>query len=275
MSCVFVLGKLTVSQEYFDSLYNECVLFYNNEEPEISCDCFGELLKSDSLVSELEEKVFLAHAYLLMETGNTGKSQRILKKMLRKGYSNSTIYLYLARISESKSQPERNERILKEALNLFPDNLALLEELINYYIENQEYELVLKYSYKALYLDSTNHELYFAHAYALQYAGKRMDAIDSYKTAIELNPEYFSALYNLAVIYFNDAVEFMRKANNSIDDFDKYSRFMNNAEKNLKLALPWFEKAYKIMRVPEIKNSLQIIYRHFEMEEKLNELNEY
>ena len=56
--------------------------------------------------------------------------------------------------------------------------------------------------------------------------GKFEDAEKSYKTCIEMNPEFFDANYNLGVLYFNKAVKIYEDASRISDntEFEKMQK---------------------------------------------------
>ncbi len=66
-----------------------------------------------------------------------------------------------------------------------------------------------------------------------------------YKKAIELKPEYFDALYNLGVLYNNQAVKIYSKAN-TIKDAAASAKEGKKADDIFRLALPYLEKAHAI-----------------------------
>ena len=69
----------------------------------------------------------------------------------------------------------------------------------------------------------------------------------AYEKAVEINPQYFNANYNLGALYFNMGVEYVDKAGNYSEyqqkEFDEAEK---KAKKNFELALPYLEKANEL-----------------------------
>lgn len=94
----------------------------------------------------------------------------------------------------------------------------------------------------------------------------------AYKKAIEINPNYFDALYNIGALYFNRAVKQSEIVNN-IKDNNKYKIESANVDEIFKKSLPFLEKGEEIRTndVSTYKNlisTLQKLYLMTEQTEK-------
>ena len=67
----------------------------------------------------------------------------------------------------------------------------------------------------------------------------------AYKKAIEINPNYFDALYNIGALYFNRAVKQSEIVNN-IKDNNKYKIESAKVDEIFKKSLPFLEKGEEI-----------------------------
>src|SRR5690606_27411640 len=70
-------------------------------------------------------------------------------------------------------------------------------------------------------------------------------AIEAYTNALEIDPDYFDANYNLGALYFNQGVE-MNNAANEIKDNKKYEAARAEARKVFEKSLPYLEKAHEL-----------------------------
>ena len=69
----------------------------------------------------------------------------------------------------------------------------------------------------------------------------------TYKKALELDPKYFDALYNLAAMYFNKGADKLKVANElPLNQQAKFDAMKKEAEALFKLALPYFDRALAI-----------------------------
>ena len=94
----------------------------------------------------------------------------------------------------------------------------------------------------------------------------------AYKKAIEINPNYFDALYNIGALYFNRAVKQSEIVNN-IKDNNKYKIESAKVDEIFKKSLPFLEKGEEIRTsdISTYKNlisTLQKLYLMTEQTEK-------
>ncbi|TDB66951.1 tetratricopeptide repeat protein [Arundinibacter roseus] len=92
-----------------------------------------------------------------------------------------------------------------------------------------------------------------------QYTESRNLAIETYKKALEVDPNNYDALFNLGVFYFNDAVELKREVDNM--NMQEYQQRGKEVEGRVcgrfKKAQPFFEKAVKIRDDEDAKSTLE------------------
>jgi len=94
----------------------------------------------------------------------------------------------------------------------------------------------------------------------------------SYKKALEINPNYFDALYNLGALYFNKAVKQSEIVNN-IKDNNKYKIESAKVDEIFKMSLPFLEKGEEIrtndiITYKNLISTLQKLYLMTEQTEK-------
>lgn len=94
----------------------------------------------------------------------------------------------------------------------------------------------------------------------------------AYKKALEINPNYFDALYNIGALYFNRAVKQSEIVNN-IKDNNKYKIESAKVDEIFKKSLPYLEKGEEIRTndIATYKNlisTLQKLYLMTEQTEK-------
>ncbi|SMO38561.1 Tetratricopeptide repeat-containing protein [Saccharicrinis carchari] len=163
---------------------------------------------------------------------------------------------------------------LMRGFETYPEDNRILTELINYYLNTKQNDKALDYLNKAIESDATNASYYYARG-VLYDSNKDFEAAKAdYQKALEYDPEYFNALYNLGVMYFNKAVEEMNLAN-AETDFKKFESKKKVAETTFKEAMPYFERALEVK--PDevaVLESLKTLYYRFEMMDKYKEVDE-
>jgi tetratricopeptide (TPR) repeat protein len=100
------------------------------------------------------------------------------------------------------------------------------------------------------------------------------DAERYYKKSLEINPNYYEANLNLALLILKPEDEIVREMNNlsnSWDDNNRYMELKSQREIIFKQALPYLEKAYEQRHDDQgIKSTLLQLYKQLEM---INEYN--
>lgn len=103
----------------------------------------------------------------------------------------------------------------------------------------------------------------------------RKDLPMYYSKAIEVDENYYDALYQLGAYYYNEAVEIKKKVDNM--DMDTYKKEGKSVEAlvstKYETALPYFEKAFKNKKEDDLKEVLKQIYKSLKLDAKLAELD--
>jgi tetratricopeptide (TPR) repeat protein len=177
---------------------------------------------------------------------------------------------------------------LKKAYKKFPNETKLLNEMVIYYIELDKEQEALNYLKEAQSKDKDNPSYYFMEGTIHESLDEREKAIEAYKNAIEMNPNYFDAYYNLGAMFYNKGVE-MLKAANDIDSHKEYEKAKNEADQEMAKAVPYLEKGLSVLNNvdEELKSkdeklkdkyttlsTLNTIYVRLDNEEKIKEIEE-
>ena len=126
--------------------------------------------------------------------------------LAKKTYPNSKeVYLYTAALLNGTKKYDEALKELDSALQIDPRySLAYMEQGSVFYHQNK-YHALNSYS-KAIDIDSLNEDYYFFRAISFNEMDSIVLAKKDYKKAIELNPEYLEAYYNLGVIQYKNGL---------------------------------------------------------------------
>lgn len=162
---------------------------------------------------------------------------------------------------------------LQEGVQLFPEEQYFLFNMINMYIRQGENDKAVTYLNEALAKNPQNAQLYFVLATVYEQGYNDVTkAEESFRKALEINPEYGDAVIGLGRIYYNQAVQIKSNAN-AITDAALYQAEDKKANDLFKKALPYFERAVEIEPDnSEYQVALMGIYYNLGMEEKVAEL---
>ena len=99
-------------------------------------------------------------------------------------------------------------------------------------------------------------------------AALRSEVPGFYTRALEVDANYYDALYQLGALSYNDAAEIKRKVNAM--DMETYKKEGKAVEEQIaakyKEALPYFERALVVKKDEDLKEILRQVYRELKME---------
>ena len=183
-------------------------------------------------------------------------------------------YLLLTNIYTSKKDTLKAIDCLKLGLNKHKANEVLSGKLLEIYIENRSYGKAKQTLRNLEKTQPNNKTVYFAKGLVLTKEGNLEAANKAYRKAIEINPEYFEAYYNLGSLYYNQGIETLKKAENiPPQQLQKYEQTKSLAYKQMKQAMPFFETAHKLSAEDqEAIYILMIIYAKTQQYSKYKEM---
>ena len=263
---------------FVNELTNAGIEAFNGEKFSSAAGIFENVLKINGLdmfASEAageDTAIIYNTALAAYNAKEWDKAEEYLKKTFSLNYGGGDVTLLLDQVYANTKDSLKMAENLKEGFEKYPEDDRILTQLINYYLGAQQNEKALDYLDKAIEKDPDNSTFYYARG-VLHDQSKHFDkAILDYGKATEFNPEYFDALYNLGVIYFNKGVEQMNMANDKTD-FKEFEQEKAKADELFKKSLPFMERANKIK--PEeaaVLESLKGLYYRFEMNDQYDEV---
>jgi tetratricopeptide (TPR) repeat protein len=185
-------------------------------------------------------------------------------------YRRNDVYQYLCYEYEQAKDTVNLEKTLEEGLNLFPEEQYYLLSLINNYIYSNRNEKAIEYLNTAIAKTPNNAQLYDVMGRVYETGLKDYTkAEESFKKALEIDPNYTDALSNLGRVFYNQGVNKQGEAN-MINDTKKYQQELAVAKDFFKKALPYFEKAHQMKpEESEYMIALRGIYYNLDMGDKV------
>lgn len=125
--------------------------------------------------------------------------------------------LYSIQNSSEKATKEYEE-VLKKAQAVEPGNTLILKSLAVLYHQQKKLESAISTYRLILDIDKSDHESVFLLGSLLEETGRRQEAVEKFKEALELKPDYSDALNSLGYLYAEEgrnlaeAEEFIKKA---------------------------------------------------------------
>ncbi len=254
---------------------------FNKEDYKTAYKAFEAVLKLNNEVERLEDipedkmSIDTAIVYNCALAAYNAKewddAEKYFKKTIALGYGGGDAVLLLNQVYVNTKDSTKMGQNLLKGVELYPEDERILTSLIQFYLSSKNNEAALNYLNKAIERDPENASYYYARGVLFESIDKEK-SIENYKKAIEIDPKFFNALFNLGVIYYNKGVEEQNKAN-EMTNMDEYEKEKKIAESYWEQALPYLEKALDIQPDNlDVLESLKGLYYRFDRMDKYNEI---
>jgi len=196
------------------------------------------------------------------------KAAKYYEMAAKHDYGGARTYILLKNSYFQAGDTTQAVETLKEGFNKYPGNQNMIASLINHYLLNTDHpEDALDFIAEAKKQHPENAQYYSAEAQIYDKLDQTEKAKESYKAALERDPDLFMALYNLGVLYFNEGVDIVSKANQTKDDAE-YKKLRDQANAKFKKAIPYMEKALEVKPDEQnVLNTLRTLYYRLRTED--------
>lgn len=229
----------------FGTIINNGAEAYNNDDYELAYSEFMTALK----VEPGDTTALLYGGVSAQQAEMIDEALSCFQTLVDNG--DAKIETYKTMIFLYRAEKEDLESVLKvvtQGLEKYPQNKDLTQEKITTLIILERVDEAKSELETAINDEPTNSLYYYFLGYLYDFQEDYDNSIDQYKKAIELNPEYYEANYNLGVVYYNKAREILSELTNfSLADWEKNEvEYSKRAAVYFNDALPYFEKAVDI-----------------------------
>jgi len=258
----------------------DAVSQYDKKNFSGSLESFVKLLELNKL-PQMKNTIDTVYMYYggraAFEAGNFEEANRLFEEAAVNKFEDPFLYVFRKQSYFSSGDTAKGVEVINEGFKRYPDNQSILIELINYYMVSNQTEEALKMLALAKAGDPKNVSYTFAESSLYDRMGKFDEAEASYKTCIEMDPNFFDANFNLAVLYFNKAVKIFEDAS-KVSDNVTYEKAKTEGDNMLLKAVPYMEKAHEIdPKNRESLETLKTIFYRLKMDDKyqqvINDLN--
>jgi tetratricopeptide (TPR) repeat protein len=213
------------------------------------------VLITEKSSGKIDTSLIFNAALAAQNVNNVAKSRELLTKLISYKYPEPEIYRSMARTYMVDKDTTKAMEYIAMGRQAYPaDNNLMIDELNVYLARGQSKQMLEKMEMAAA-ADPKNKSLQFALAATYDNMGKKEQAEQGYLKAIEIDPAYFDAYYNLGAMFYNQAVETFNKANSLPPSKQKeYDAGIAKSKAEFGKALPHLEKALQLE--PNDKNTL-------------------
>ncbi len=215
-------------------------------------------------------------------------------KLVEMEHDEPYLYSSLSNISMAKGDTVQATEFVQKGRERYPDNLDLIFNEANIHIFTGNVEAARDILDLAIERDPENPNLFFA--FAANYDKMAQDttyseeerefafeqAEQAYNQAIELDDEYFDAIYNLGVLYYNKGIQLFEEADERLRETQDFAQYEEDEKEFREIwlqAQPHLERAKELIDEDNPNYEIVIIslvqlYARTEQLDKLQEIEE-
>jgi tetratricopeptide (TPR) repeat protein len=266
-------------------LINAGIEGFNSDNYDGALFAFESVLsvsKMAGLVKEntIDTSIIYNCALAAYNAKNWEKASLYFKKTIDVGYGTGDAVLLLHQVYSNTNDSANIAENLAYGFTKYPQDDRILTTLINYYLQAKQNDKALDYLNTAIEKDPANASYYYARGVLYDQSKNYEKAEADYTKCLEFDGNYFNALYNIGVLYYNKGVEKNNDANDltSMKEFEAAKKVANSF---FDKSLPYMEKAYSVLEAKEdaskqdkiaVLESLKNLYYRFDNIEKYNKV---
>lgn len=229
------------------------------------------IVKSDN-PNAVDTVIIFNAALAAYNAENYNKAIGYYKESAKYGYNGAKTHSLIGASYQMMKDTTAALQALQEGYEKYPDDNALLESMIQIYMDLNKTDEALKNLEKAIAQDPTKPRYYFAQGALYEKLGQEQKAIDTYKKTMEIDPTFFNAYYNLGALYYNKGVQQVEVANAvPANEKAKYDIEVKKADEWFAQALPYMEKCNELQADDKmVLESLKNLYYRLQEMDKYN-----
>ncbi|MEI6889178.1 MAG: tetratricopeptide repeat protein [Bacteroidota bacterium] len=268
--------------------FNEAVEFYGKKDFKSAMLSFDHGFAALAAIN-IPDTLSLFYAATCASLANDRtQAKAYLIDLLKFKAKSVVIYSSLSELYRQEKDSGAALGVIREGQKMYPGNMPLFLAETNIYLTFNNTTKALANLRLASQKDSANPTIYYALGTIYN---KLVDdttktpemrdqmfnlAVEAYKKAIQLKPDYFDPVFNLGALYVNKAVIYDDRAKNlPLDAEAEFKTQKAEADKYLEAAIPYLEKATE-MQPTDVStlSSLKQIYIRQQKLDKVKAVNE-
>jgi len=157
------------------------------------------------------------------------------------------LYKSMSKIYKKEGDKVKAAEYISKGRKAYPDDNSLLVEELQGFLQSGNNDQALANLNTGITNDPTNSVLYFARGTVYENLKNKENAVADYKKAIELNPNYYDAAFNLGAYYFNSGADKINESNKlPLSKVKEYDALKAEAKKDFQAAVPYIATAHRI-----------------------------
>lgn len=277
-----LLGLQIIGEQH----YNRGVELYNNHEFAEAIKEFEKTRNINRIFNIQDTLATFNAAVCAIQIDDKEKAISFLRDLVSLKYNDPFIYSALSELYLEQKDFARATQVINTGRNRHPDDFNILIAETNLYLAQDEIEKAQNTLLAAIEKNPNNHILHFtlgSNYDRLSRNEKISDeertmlmnkAEEAYEKALEINPNYFDAHYNMGALFYNEGVRLF-EITDKITDLKLFEKEKVKFEALWNKALPCLEKAHQAnpTDLPTLA-SLRTLYARLNKLEELQKINE-
>lgn len=212
------------------------------------------VVMKEPTVAEIDSTSLFYAAITAAMSKENERAVKFFTECKKIGYEqNGEIYAYMADCYKAMGDTVKTKETLSEGFAKYPTSQGILVSLINVYLEtNDDPAKVLEVIHTAQANEPKNASLFYAEAGVYKNLKDMDKAIELYKKASEIDPNYMYAPWALGETYYSMGLEIQEQASMERDD-NKYAEMVAQLDKYLIMAIEPFETVFNKATDPDMK----------------------
>ena len=228
---------------------------------------FKEAYHSFKFIADVMPTDSLFNMYTAIAANSAQMYDEAIKyynKTIELNPNNPGLYQELEKVYMVKTDTANALKIIDAGREKYPEYMGLIYDELNIYLARGQAGKQISKIENAIAKDPENKTLRFVAGVAYSANNEKDKAEAAYKKALEIDPDYSDAIYNLAVINIDKGNAYINEANklpNTKASEAKYNDLKNRFESELGNALPLLEKARELNpKDASVLNTLREVY---------------
>lgn len=217
-----------------------------------------------------KENLMFNHYKVYSLAGNKEKTTEYANKLIDAKYKDPTIYLNMSKIYLIDKDTAKALSYIEKGKLIFDDNMDLINAEITIYMAQKKSDILKTKLLDAINLAPDNEILHAILANLYEKTNDLDNAEKEYLKALEINPGFEAANFNLGVLYFNIGNEWNKKLNDlPLDQNKKAKEYEAKANEYFLKATVNLEKSYEVAPDKATKQRLKQLFTKLGNAEKV------
>jgi len=274
--------KGSYTEEIDIYLSNLSIAYFNRALTEFQAENYDAAIKDFVTNYKIGESLGRSDTITAFNIGMAGVygerpeiASEYLAKCLDLNYKDPRVYKYYSKSVKQLGDTTKALQIIEDGRLSFPDDLSLMLELAQIYLETGENDKLREALLAAIEADKENPNLYLILGQTYDNDGEYEKALEYYQKSIDFGGENANVYYNIGAIYSNEGKGYLDEAKDlPLSESKKYEELVEKGNVELEKAMPYFERALELNPSDSYSIlALKNIYIQLKMNDKLKELN--